>query len=450
MQTLGAFALALVLIIFVHEYGHYRMALFWKVRVLQFSIGFGKPLIKWTRQQPSLSTTTDFTIGAIPLGGFVKMHGHQNEAQDALTPDAFDAKSLWARVCIVSAGPLANLLLAILLYACLNWAGSEQPRPVLSSPPPMSLADQVGLKSGDEVLRVRAAGSDWQNVESLSQLHWALLDAQSSTSLELEIQSAAKGIIRTIEIPLVSLTTLEADGDFEKLGISGPQMKAMIRAVNPSSPAALAGLRAGDEVLQVNQLQVDDAAHLIRLIRSLQGTQNWEVLRVDGERIHLRVTPITMELKGQSVPAIGAALGSAPARVWLQDGPLDGLSHALSQIWLQTRLTASAFAGMLTSPNGWRQLSGPVTIANVAGQTAEAGIRPYVAFLALVSLSIGLMNLLPIPLLDGGHLMYYLWEWVTGQKPSPIWLQRLQAFGLGCVLLLMCFAFLNDFLRWFN
>jgi len=375
MQTLAAFVLALVLIIFIHEYGHYRMALFWKVRVLQFSIGFGRPLLKWTRQQPGMSTSTDFTIGAIPLGGFVKMHGHHEEIDGSLTPDAFDAQSLWARVCIVSAGPLANLLLAVMLYAGLNWAGSEQPRPILSSPPP--------------------------------------------------------------------------SGGLEKLGIAGPQMKAVVRAVNPGGPADMAGLRPGDQVLQVNNQRVEDAAHLIRLIRGLQGAQQWQVLRSDGQQSLLKLTPVVMNVNGQSVPAIGASLGATAEKVWLQDGPLDGLSHALTQTWLQTRLTADAFVNMLTTSSGWKQLSGPITIANVAGQTADAGWRPYIAFLALVSLSIGLMNLLPIPLLDGGHLMYYLWEGVTGIKPSPLWLQRMQAIGLSCVLLLMFFAFLNDFLRWF-
>jgi regulator of sigma E protease len=174
------------------------------------------------------------------------------------------------------------------------------------------------------------------------------------------------------------------------------------------------------------------------------------VVRKDGQEVNLQLTPTMMNLNGQSVPAVGASLGSPAAQVWLQDGPLEGMHHALTKIWIQAELTAQAFAAMLTTSNGWRQLSGPVRIANTAGQTAEAGWRSYLAFLALVSLSIGLMNLLPIPLLDGGHLMYYLWEWATGIKPSPLWLERLQALGLSCVLLMMFLAFWNDFLRWFN
>ena len=450
MQTLGAFVLALVLIIFVHEYGHYRMALFWKVRVHQFSIGFGRPLLKWTRPQPGLDTTTDFTIGAIPLGGFVKMHGHHDASIGSLSPDAFDAQSLWARVSIVSAGPLANLLLAVLLYAGLNWVGSYQPRAIVSSPPPSSLAQIAGLKGGDEVLRLRAAGEDWQEVASMAQLHWTLLDVKSSEALELEIQSSDKGTLRTLEIPLGGLNLSDENDGLEKLGIAGPQVKALVRAVNPDSPADQAGLKAGDQVLQVNNQRVEDATHLIRLIRSQQSPQQWQVERMDGQVLSLQLTPVMMNLNGQWVPAIGAALGAPASQVWLQDGPLDGLLHALTKTWLQTKLTAQAFASMLTTSSGWQQLSGPVTIANVAGQTAEAGWRSYVGFLALVSLSIGLMNLLPIPLLDGGHLMYYLWEWGTGLRPSPLWLERLQALGLSCVLLMMFLAFLNDFLRWFN
>jgi len=450
MQTLGAFLLALVIIIFVHEYGHYRMALYWRVRVLQFSIGFGQPLLKWTRQQPGLSTTTDFTICAIPLGGFVKMHGHHGEVDGKLTADAFDAQSLWARVCIVSAGPLANLLLAVLLYASLNWIGSYQPRAIVSSPSPNSLAHQAGVKGGDEVLRIRAEGGDWKEIASMTQLHWALLGSNSSDALELEVQSLDQGSIKSLQIPMQPLSPGDEDRGLEKWGITGPQVKALVRAVNPNSPADMAGLQTGDQVLQVNNQRVEDAAHLIRLIRSLKGSQNWKVVRKDGQEVNLQLTPTMMNLNGQSVPAVGASLGSSAAQVWLQDGPLEGMHHALTKMWMQTELTAQAFAAMLTTSNGWRQLSGPVTIANTAGQTAEAGWRSYLAFLALVSLSIGLMNLLPIPLLDGGHLMYYLWEWATGIKPSPLWLERLQALGLSCVLLMMFLAFWNDFLRWFN
>ncbi len=449
MQTLGAFALALVLVIFVHEYGHYRMALFWKVRVLQFSIGFGRPLLKWTRVQPGLATTPDFTIGAIPLGGFVKMHGQQDDDNTPLTPDAFDAQSLWARVCIVSAGPLANLLLAVLLYAGLNWAGSEQPRPILASPAPGTLAHAAGLKGGDEVLRLREAGGDWQEVASFAELYWALLSNKAAPVLELEVRSADNGKVKNTELSIAGLTDSPEGPDMDQLGVAGPQTKALVRAVNPGGPAALAGLQAGDEVLQINNQRVEDAAHLIRQIRSIQGPQQWLVMRGSTEH-SLTVSPVNMQLNGQWVPGVGAAMGAAPEKVWLQDGPWEGLRNALTRTWMQTRLTGEAFAAMLTSTTGWKQLSGPVTIANVAGQTADAGWHPYVAFLALVSLSIGLMNLLPIPLLDGGHLMYYLWEFATGRKPSPWWLARLQALGLSCVLLLMALAFLNDFLRWFN
>ena len=448
MQTFFAFLLALLLIIVVHEYGHYRMALFWRVRVLQFSIGFGRPVFKWSRIQPGLTTTTDFTIGLIPLGGFVKMHGHQN-SDEALTPDAFDAKSLWARTCIVSAGPLANLLLAVLLYACLNWAGSQQPRPILSSPPPGTVAYEAGLKGGDEVLRWREGGAEWEPLSSMSELHWVLLSHKSTPTLELEFLSAEKGVIQTAELNLQGVTQNAVDLHVDPFGLTGPQTQAVIRAVNPGGPASNGGLHSGDLVVKVNDQRIEDAAHLIRLIRSLKGPQTWQIKRGQAEQT-LSITPVNMPVNGQTVPAIGAAVGSTPERAWVQHGFLEGLSHACWQLWMQTRLTGMAFVGLLTSSEGWKQLSGPITIANVAGQTAEAGWQPYVSFLALISLSIGLMNLLPIPLLDGGHLMYYLWEFATGSRPSAQWSQRLQTIGLACVLLMMSLAFLNDFIRWFN
>ena len=449
MLTLAAFIVALLMVISIHECGHYVMALFWRVRVIQFSIGFGRPLLKWHRQQPGLPTSTEFTLSALPLGGFVKMHGDkESPSRIGELEFAFDAKPLHARASIVLAGPMVNLLLAVLIYASLNWMGEEKPLPVLSSPQPASVAADAGLKAGDLVLKIRGGEQDWQPIEHMEQLHWATWRlAQESNVLEFEVTQAAHLPSRWISVHLPVDHPRHDLNQLSAMGIQGPKREAIIQQIVSDSPASKAGLMPGDLILSVDGQTIEDAAHLTQKIRAASGVQNWTIQRTGVGHLDLPVTPELHQSKLLSTKRIGALLGGSPASVWMSDDFWRGWANAFRTVKLQITLTLQAFLQMFTSQDGWKQVSGPLSIAEVAGKTAETGLRQYLGFIALLSLSVGVLNLMPIPMLDGGHLMYYLWEAITGKQPSMIWQERLRFLGFFVIFALIFLAFFNDFLR---
>jgi membrane-associated protease RseP (regulator of RpoE activity) len=369
--TLLAFLFALTLLIAVHEFGHYRMAVAFGVPVLVFSIGFGLTLFRWRPQHHKQGQNTEFRVGAVPLGGFVQMlDSREGDVPQDRLPLAFDQQSLMARTCIVAAGPVANLLLAAILFSSLAWWGHPQILPIIGR-----------LESG--------------------------------------------------------------------------------------APAELAGLHAGDRVLKVGLQEVKDAQHLRALIRgdmaskvfdketeedSIQDTL-WEVER-QGQRLTLTVKPILLAFPGQpqsgAVRRIGAVVGVPSDTEWVRADFWDGLAQGCDQVAQISVMTGQLIGRMLTGEASSKHLSGPLTIAEQAGQSAQRGLASYVAFLALISVSLGLLNLLPLPMLDGGHLMYYLWESLTGKPVSVAWQRGLQKVGLALLIGVMSLAFFNDLTRLFN
>jgi regulator of sigma E protease len=450
LSTVLAFLVALTAVIFVHEYGHYRAALWFRVRVLRFSIGFGKPLLSWHRLQPGLNLPTEFTLCAIPMGGFVKM---LDESDQDVAPSesvhAFNRQTLWARSCIVAAGPLANLLLTLFLYALLQWVGSQQASAIIATPLAGSIAESAGLRSGDLVHKFAAKEDDWQTVQSLQHL-MSLVDVavDDQQDFKLEITSSGSNQPKSIVIDLSDLDQDRSRAGSSRIGMTGAFSKAYIVKVVNGGPAAKAGLSEGDLVLKVDGRLVNDARHLIHIIRSASVVQIWEIQRSDGKTVLLSVLPEVSEVEGKRISKINAVVGRDPEMVWVQYGFFDGLEIAFNTVWVQSKMTFLAVGKLFSTNNGWQQLSGPLTMAEYAGKTAEQGWRPFVQFVALISLSIGLLNLLPIPILDGGHLMYYLWESVTGSAPSKEWLERLQVMGVSMVALMMFAALFNDVLRW--
>jgi len=450
LSTLLAFLVALTAVIFVHEYGHYRAALWFRVRVLRFSIGFGKPLLRWHRLQPGLNLPTEFTLCAIPMGGFVKM---LDESDQDVTPGesahAFNRQTLGARSCIVAAGPLANLLLTLFLYAFLQWMGSQQASAIIATPLAGSIAESAGLRTGDLVQKFATQADEWQTVQSLQHL-MSLIDVavHDQENFKLEVTSASSNQPKSIAISLSDLDQDVARPGSSRIGMTGAYSKPYIVKVMKEGPAAKAGILEGDLVLKVDGRLVKDAQHLIQLIRSASAVQVWEIHRADGKALLLSVLPEIREVEGKRISKINAVVGRDPETVWVQHGFLDGLEIALSTVLVQSKMTFLAVGKLITTNTGWQQLSGPLTMAEYAGKTAEQGWRPFVQFVALISLSIGLLNLLPIPILDGGHLMYYLWESVTGSAPSKEWLERLQVMGVSMVALMMFAALFNDVLRW--
>jgi len=449
-MTLLAFLVALTTVIFVHEYGHYRAALWFKVRVLRFSIGFGRPIWRWQRVQPGLGLPTEFTICAIPLGGFIKMLDERDQ-EVALSeiPSAFNRQTLFARACIVVAGPLANLLLTLFLYAFVNWLGSLQVAAIIGTPTKASVAETAGLRSGDLIQKFSTNPQDWEIVQSMDHLRRLLTEtSQDQQDFQLEVLSSQSQVHRVVDISVAGWDMEGKRSAMSQMGIAGPFSKPEIAKVLQTGPAAKGGVLAGDLVLKVDGVVVNDSQHLIQLIRSSTDSQLWEVQSSNGKIRSLNIHPEFREIEGKKMAKVDAVIGGEPDTVWVQHGLVSGLGMAFDTLLTQSKMTIVAVGKLVSTTSGWQQVSGPLTMAEYAGKTAEQGWRPFIQFLAVISLSIGLLNLLPVPMLDGGHLMYYLWEFVVGSPPSQLWLERLQVLGLSMLALMMFTALFNDVLRW--
>jgi regulator of sigma E protease len=449
-MTLLAFLVALTTVIFVHEYGHYRAALWFKVRVLRFSIGFGRPIWRWQRVQPGLGLPTEFTICAVPLGGFIKMLDERDqEVTLGDAPSAFNRQTLFARACIVVAGPLANLLLTLFLYAFIHWVGSQQAAAIIGTPLKASVAETAGLRSGDLVQKFSVNPQEWETVQSMDHLRGLVNQASlDQHDFQLEVLSSKSVAHRVVDISVAGWADDGRRSAMSHMGITGAFTKPEVIKVLQSGPAAKAGLLPGDLVLKVDGLVVNDAQQLIQLIRASTDAQLWEVQSSNGRVRSFSIRPEFRETEGKKFAKIDAVIGSDPDMVWVQHGPISGLGLAFDTLLAQSKMTIVAVGKLVTTSSGWQQVSGPLTMAEYAGKTAEQGWRPFIQFLALISLSIGLLNLLPVPMLDGGHLMYYLWEFVMGSPPSRLWLERLQVIGLSVLALMMFTALFNDVLRW--
>jgi len=451
-MTFLAFLLALGVLITVHEWGHYRVAVACGVKVLTFSIGFGQPLLRWKSRQPHAGQDTEFCISLIPLGGYVKMLD-ENEAQVAPqdVSMAFNRQPLWARTAIVSAGPLANLLLAVCLYAATYWVGQYETQATLAAPMTGSVAEAAGLHSGDTVLRAGASVDTLQEMASLDALRWWLLQ-QDTASVYLEVQPQGKQTPHLLHLPELPTGAISKDSNaWQARGFTGAWSRAVLGAVQTGLPAQTAGLQRGDEVLRINGRVVSDAGALRAMVRASgqhpsSAPQIWDISR-DGRQLQFEVRPEQVAEGDQSIGRIGAQVGEPPPRVWIQYGAFDGLDKAISKTWEVIVMTFDMLWRLLTGHASIDNLSGPLTMADYAGRSASLGVGAYLSYLALVSVSLGVFNLLPLPVLDGGHLLYYLYEACTGHPPSPQWLDAMQRGGLVVLVTLMVFSLFNDLVR---
>ena len=456
MLTIVAFIVALALLIAIHEYGHYRVAVACGVKVERFSIGFGKTLFRW---QPK-GSPTEFVIGMLPLGGYVKMLD-EREAPVAEHERhlAFNNRPLRQRAAIVAAGPAANLLLAVLLYAMVSWVGVQEPRAVLSMPAVGSIAEKAGLRGGELVTRAGVEGEALQPVQSFEDFRWLLTQAAlNGQNVQLELQATAAAgqtALQELRLPLGGMAASEVDAQlFRKIGIVGPWTPPVIGEVMPDGAAAAAGLRSGDTVRRIGATDIVDGQQLREAIRaSVQGTQpvqkNWTVER-NGSTVTLNVTPAALQDGAAVVGRIGAYVGGTPEFVTVRHGPFTGLWKGVVRTWEVSVLTLRMMGKMVIGQASLKNLSGPLTIADYAGKSASLGLTQYLTFLALISVSLGVLNLLPLPVLDGGHLMYYLWEGVTGKSVSTAWMERLQRGGVAVLLVMMSIALFNDVSRLFG
>ena len=456
MLTLLSFVVALGLLIAIHEYGHYKVAVLCGIKVLKFSIGFGKPIYSWRLK----GKPTEFSIGMLPLGGYVKMLDEREAPVDAAERHlAFNTQPLKYRAAVVAAGPIANLLLAIFLYSALNWSGLQEPKAVLASPVAGSVAEKAGLRGMELVKEAGFEGEAMAQVRSFEDLRWRLMQgALNGRNLRLAVSSNNSSDTNpsTREVLLVfqDFKASEVDAQFfRSIGIVGPWTTPVIGTVVADGPAAKAGLQAGDVVRRVGQTQIVDGQQLRQVIRASGNTatagQTWQIDR-DTRLLDLQMMPRIVNEGKISVAKIDASVGAPPEFVTVRYGVFEGLWQGVVRTWESSVLTLKMMGKMLIGEASLKNLSGPLTIADYAGKSASIGLTAYLLFLAAISVSLGVLNLLPLPVLDGGHLLYYLWEAVTGKSVSDAWMEGLQRGGIAILLCMMSVALFNDVTRLFG
>jgi len=447
LYYLAAFALILGVLIVVHEYGHYLVARWAGVKVLRFSVGFGRAL--WSKRLGR--DGTEWALGMFPLGGYVKM---LDEREGEVAPEelhrSFNRQSVRRRMAIVAAGPAANLLLAIVVYWGLFWHGTEELKPILGAPAAASPAAASGMQSGERVIKVGG-----ELVQTWQDMHWVLIrQAVDQDSIELEVINPRNEItIRHLDVSSARAGGWEGDA-LARLGISfyRPTIPPVLGKISPNSAAAAAGLQAGDEILMIDDKPVTTWPDVVQNVRNSPGkTLDFEVQR-QGERLVIEITPLPVEEGGQKIGRIGASVRDTGASrselmITVRYGVIPALGKAIYETWDKSVFSLVMIGKMITGEVSWRNISGPVTIADYAGQSAKLGVGYYLKFLALVSISLAVLNLLPIPILDGGHLLYYVVEIIKRGPLSERSMEIGQQIGLALMLMLMAFAFYNDINR---
>ncbi len=450
LVSLVSFALALGILITVHEFGHFWVARRCGVKVLRFSVGFGNPLLRLGQDRDG----TEYVIAAFPLGGYVKM---LDEREGPVPPEeahrAFNRQSVGKRIAIVAAGPLFNFFLAIVLYWLIFVIGVPGLKAVVDSVQPNSPAASAGLAPGDHIVAV--GGRETPTAESV---RMALLEhVIQGRSAQLTVERGGVRLELTLDPGTVDLDRIHKDGVFTLLGLNlaRPSIPPVVDQVVSGSPAEAAGLQPGDRIVAVDGEPIDDWITFARYVRERPGQRVRLTVERGGERVELTVIPEAVSSGDGEVGRIGAAVEPPPALdpAWMAEehyGPLAAVGQALHKTWSMSVLTLEMLWKMVVGQASLENISGPISIAQYAGQSAQIGLVPFLSFLAVISISLGVLNLLPIPVLDGGHLLYFFIEVLRGQPLSEEAQLTGQKIGMALLLALMMLAFYNDLARLFG
>ena len=447
VQTVIAFIVALGVLIVVHEYGHFIIARLCGVKVLRFSVGFGRPLVTW-RLGPD---RTEWSLAAIPFGGYVKMlDEREGEVAADELPRAFNRQSVWKRFAIVVAGPVFNFAFAVLVYAGLFMYGLPEARPILGEPAAGTTAAQAGLHAGDTVRSVNnEAITTWQ------ELRWRILQAALQREAVNVETLNERGHLSTVTLDLRGFPSNDVESDaLERVGLRlyRPPLPPVLGQVVAGGAAEKAGLVADDRIVRADGAPVETWEGFVNVIRSHAGTALTLTVERAGTTRSVEIVPETVNAGTTRIGRIGAGPRQPEGYadkllIRVQYGPIEAVTRGAAKTWDIAIFSLKMLGKMLVGEVSWRHLSGPVTIADFAGQSAQMGWISYVTFLALISISLGVLNLLPIPLLDGGHLMYYAIEIVKGRPVSERFMELGQRVGLALLLVMMAFAFYNDLNR---
>jgi regulator of sigma E protease len=446
LRTLGAFIVVIGVLVIIHELGHYLVARWCGVKVLRFSVGLGKVI--WSRRFGP--DQTEWAVSLVPLGGYVKMlDARESDAGEISEADAareFTRQSVWKRIAIVAAGPLANFLLAIALFTALYSYGVPEPVSQVRVAEG-SLAEIAGMKSGDTVTAV-----DGESVSAWSEMRWKLLQsaiAGQSVRLELaRVDARGDRVSSEITLSLGSVAADDLDGHLlERLGLDLARPPAILGQIVPGGPAELAGLQPGDQILRINGESVPDGLAFVERLQAAPG----KLLQLDGLRsgqpFSLAVTPQPERLGERTVGRIRAQVDMSAATTIVQASLPEAIARATRKTWDTSVMTVSMLGKMVIGEASLKNITGPITIADYAGQTARIGLISFLSFMAFISISLGVMNLLPIPVLDGGHLLYYSLELFSGRPVSERVGALAQRAGIGLLVVLMAVAMFNDIAR---